>query len=383
MLKSFKYRIYPTKEQEVLLKKHIGCVRFIYNLALETKQAAFASSKRNLTRYDLQSQLKDLKNDLVWLKEINSQTLQVVLKNLDAAYLSFFKGKTDFPSYKKKRNSGSFSIPQNVSIKDNKIVIPKFKEGIKIVISRPIIGIIKHANITRTATGKYFASIVCDTREEKKTKSNIKENTTVGIDLGIKSFLVTSNGETFENPKFLRKSLSKLKFTQSKHSKYKGKRTNKKLSLLHEKVANQRKDFLHKVSTKIIRENQSIAIEDLNIKGMIANHKLSMSISDCGLGMFVYMLEYKADWYGKNILKIGRFDPSSKTCSVCGNINRNLSLKDREWCCDKCHTIHDRDLNAAKNIKNFALAKLVSGVDTKNHVELLEMSRAMTHEVNN
>lgn len=380
MLKAFRYRISPTEEQKVLLNKHIGSVRFLYNIALETKQIAYASKQVNLSRYDLQRQLKDLKNECEWLKEVNSQSLQVALMNLDAAYLRFFKGQNSFPTFKKKSNGGSFNIPQNVFLEDGKLVIPKFKKGIDIVLHRQIKGKIRQATISRTPTGKYFVSILCETGEVIKPKKNIKEKTTIGIDLGIKTFIVASNGQEFDNPKYLRKAQSKLKYVQRKYSKNKGKRTKHRLAILHEKVANQRKDFLHKVSSELIKNHDSIAIETLQVSNMLKNHCLAQSISDAGWGTFVTMLEYKAEWYGKNILKIGTFEPSSKTCSCCGNINKELTLKDREWTCECCGTLLNRDVNAAINVKSFALKNYVLGTKTKTRNELPNLLGVMTSE---
>jgi putative transposase len=370
VLKAYKYRLSPNKEQCELINKHIGSVRFVYNLGLETKQMAYAGNRINLTRYDLQRQLISLKKECEWLKEINSQSLQVALMNLDAAYLKFFKVQANFPVFKKKSNGGSFNIPQNVLLENNKLIIPKFKEGIKIVLHRPIKGIIRQATISRRPTGKYFVSILCETGEAIKPKVKIKEKTTIGIDLGIKTYLVASDGKEFDNPKFLRKAQSRLKFVQSKYSKHKGKKTKHRLAVLHEKVTNQRKDFLHKTSSELIKNHDSIAIEDLAVSNMVKNHCLAQSISDAGWSTFVSMLEYKAEWYGKNILRIGRFDPSSKLCSVCGEINKELTLKDREWTCKCCGSVLDRDVNAAINIKNFALKNCLSGTDRKIRNEL-------------
>ena len=198
--------------------------------------------------------------------------------------------------------------------------------------------------------------------------------------MGIKDFAITSDGEVFSNPKYLRKAQSKLKYVQSKYSKNKGKKIKQKLAKLHEKVANKRKDFLHKVSSKLVRENQTICLENLNVSGMIKNHNLAQAISDVSWSTFVNMLEYKSEWYGTNILKIGRFEPSSKICSNCGNINKELTLKDREWTCFTCHSHHDRDINAAINIKSFALKNNLSGTDRKNHDELPTLVGVMTHE---
>ena len=382
MLKAFKYRLNPNEEQIVLLNKHIGASRFIYNLALETKQIAYAGNKHNLSCFELHSQLVSLKEELPWLKELNSQSLQQSITNLDKAYTAFFKGQNDFPKFKKKSNGGSFNIPQRVKVENGKLVIPKFtkKNGIDIILNRPLKGEIRQATISRTPTGKYFVSILCETGEQNKSKPKIKEETTIGIDLGIKDFAITSNGEVFDNPKYLRKAQDKLKYIQSKYSKNKGKRTKQKLAKLHEKVTNKRKDYLHKVSTKLVRENQTISLENLNVSGMIKNHNLAQAISDVSWSTFVTMLEYKAEWYGTNILKIGRFEPSSKTCSNCGYINKELTLKDREWTCVKCNAEHDRDVNAAINIKNFSLRNILSGTDSKNHDELPTLVGVMTHE---
>jgi len=363
-----------------LLNKHIGASRFVYNLALECKQMAWAGSKVNLSCFALHSQLKDLKNECEWLKEINSQSLQQSITNLDKAYTTFFKGQNSFPKFKKKSNSGSFNVPQNVLLENGKLVIPKFKKGIDIVLHRPIKGTIRQATISRTPTGKYFVSILCETGEIIKPKAKIKENTTVGIDLGIKTYLVSSDGKEFDNPKYLRKAQSKLKYLQSKYSKHKGKRTKQKLAILHEKVANQRKDFLHKTSSELIKSHDSLAIEDLAVSNMIKNHNLAQSISDASWSTFVTMLEYKAEWYGKNILKIGRFEPSSKLHANCGYINKELSLKDREWICAKCGEVVSRDLNAATNIKLFALKNILSGTDRKNQGELPTLVGVLTLE---
>lgn len=380
MYKARKYRIYPTNSQKELIHKHCGSVRFLYNLALETKTMAYLGSKVYLSRYNLQKQVVDLKKELPWLKETNSQSLQAALLDLDTAYSNFFKGRADFPKFKKKSNRGSFNVPQNVIVSDGRLIIPKFKKGIKIKLHRDLVGTIKQATVSFTPTGKYFVSILCDTNTEMPTKVAISENTTIGIDLGIKDFATTSDGEVFENPKYLRKAQSKLKYVQRKYSKNKGKRTKKKLAKLHEKVVNKRKDFLHKVSTQLIRENQTIALETLAVKNMVKNHNLAQAISDASWSTFVTMLEYKADWYGKNILRIGQFAPSSKTCSNCGNINKELTLKDREWTCSNCSTVLDRDVNAACNIKSFALKNIFSGTESKNQDELPRLRGVLTPE---
>ncbi len=382
MLKAFKYKLEPTNEQAILLNKHIGASRFVFNLALETKQMAYVGNKVNISCFALHSQLTELKNECEWLKEINSQSLQQSITNLDKAYTAFFKGQNSFPKFKKKSNGGSFNIPQNVILENDKLIIPKFtkKNGIDIILHRPIKGEIRQATISKTPTGKYFVSILCETGDLIKLKPTIQENTTVGIDLGIKTFIVASDGKEYNNPKFLRKAQSKLKYIQRKFSNKKGKRTKQKLAVLHEKVANQRKDFLHKVSSELINNHDSIAIETLQVSNMLKNHKLAQSIQDAGWGMFVTMLEYKAEWKGKNILKIGTFEPSSKTCSCCGKISE-LTLKDREWICKGCGTLLNRDVNAAINIKSFALKNYLSVERRrKNQGELPTLVGALTLE---
>jgi len=376
LYRSFKYRLYPSQEQEVLLSKHFGHCRFLWNLALETKTNAYLSAKVNYSRFDLQKQLVDLKKECEWLKEVNSQSLQFVLQNLDLAYKKFFKG-AGFPKFKSKHNKQSFHVPQNVKIEDSWLVIPKFKKkGIKIKLHRPLEGTIKSATISRTPTGKYFVSILCDTKEPIPTKVHIKENTTIGIDLGIKDFAVTSEGEVIENPKFLRNKIERLRVLQRRASKkQKGssnrKKANKRVALLHEKIKNQRQDFLHKISTKLIRENQTICLENLGVSNMMKNHCLAQAISDVSWSEFNRMIEYKAEWYGVNVLRIGRFAPSSKTCE-CGVINKDLKLSDRVWKCKSCGRVNERDLLAARNIKKFALYKEQSGQELS--IEPVEMS---------
>ena len=375
MYKARKYRIYPTNSQKELIHKHCGSVRFLYNLALETKTTAYLGNRVNLSRYDLQKQVVDLKKELPWLKETNSQSLQSALINLDEAYKKFFKG-AGFPKFKKKTNGGSFAVPQNVIVENDLLIIPKFKEGIKIVLHRTINGTIKSATISVTPTGKYFVSILCDTKEEIPTKAPIEENTTIGVDLGIKDFLTTSDGEVVDNPKYLKNNIDRLKVLQRRASKKKKgssnrRKANKRVALLHEKITNQRQDFLHKVSTKLIRENQTIALETLGISNMIKNHNLAQAISDVSWSEFNRMIEYKAEWYGVNVLRIGRFAPSSKTCE-CGTINKDLKLSDRVWECNSCGQVNERDLLAARNIKKFALYKEKSGQELS--VEPVEMS---------
>lgn len=362
MFKSFKYRIYPTEAQKQLLSKHFGATRFVYNLALETKISAYNGSKVNLSRYDLQKELPLLKRELSWLKEVNSQSLQYSLLQLDSAFDNFYKGK-GFPKFKRKAGEKSFTCPQGVSIENNSVKIPKFK-SIKIKLSRPIEGVISKATISQTSTGKYFISLCCDLGIEQPNKLPVFNS--VGIDFGVKRFLTLSDGITFENNSYLKSSIDRLKVLQRRASKKaKGssnrKKSNLKISLLHERIKNQRLDYLHKVSTSITKKYDTICLEDLNIAGMVKNHNLSQSIIDTAWNTFETILKYKCDFKGNNFIYVSRFYPSSKTCSNCG-ILKNMTLSERMYNCE-CGLSIDRDLNAAINIRNSGMGNPVVPVE--------------------
>jgi len=367
--KGFKYRIYPNQEQEQKIAQHLGCVRYIYNKALETKVKHYEKTGKSLSCFELTTGLlKQEKAEHEWLKGPYSQCLQMSLRNLDNAFTRFFKQKKGFPKFKAKHDSKqSCQFPQHVKIdfENSKICLPKIG-WIKTKLSRQFNGKVKTTTLSRTSTGKYFVSILVETNEEIKLKKPVRKETSVGIDLGIKSYIVTSDGEEIQYPKFLRQSIDRLKILQSRASKHpKGgvrrRRAIRKVARLHEKIRNQRHDWLHKLSTKLISDNQTVCLEDLNVSSMLKNHCLAQSISDCSWGTFVEFLQYKAEWYGVNILKIGRFEPSSKMCSCCGCMKKDLNLSDRKWYCEECGVLHDRDVNAALNIKKFALLKQNSG----------------------
>jgi putative transposase len=367
MLKAYKYRLYPTKDQETLLQKSFGCVRWVYNWALKQKQEYYIKENKSVSIYQLDLRLKDLKlkEETKWLKEVNSQSLQQSLKNLDIAYTRFFKKQGKYPVFKSKKDKKSFSNPQNISasFENQRIYIPKFKNGIKCMFHRQFDGVIKNITVSQNKSGKYYVSILIDDEKYLPTKAVIEKDKTVGIDLGLKDLAILSDGTKFDNPRALKRHLKKIKKLHKKLSKkVKGSKNREKsrikLAKEYEKVTNIRRDYLHKLTRTLI-DNQnytSYVLEDLSASNMMKNHKLAQAIQDVGWYSFKSMLEYKANWAGKNILTIGRFEPSSKTCSSCGYINQKLTLNDRNWKCI-CGQEHDRDINAAKNIKHFAFCK--------------------------
>lgn len=361
MLKAFKYELNPNTEQIDMLNKHFGCSRYVYNWGLERKAKAYKQDNEKITCFDLIKEVTQLKKseEFVWLKEVHSQTLQMSLRNLDNAFTNFFSKKAKFPTFKSKHRHQSFQYPQGVKLNDNKIYLPKIG-WVHFGKSREIIGDIKTVTVSKTPTNRYYVSILCDTKLSKPAKKEVKSSTAVGIDLGIKVFAYTSDGQMFENQKHLLKALKKLRIAQRSLSrKQKGSKRREQQRLvvakLHQDVVNKRKDWLHKLSTSLVLNYDTICIEDLNVSGMMRNRKLSRHIQDVGWRSFRAMLEYKVDWYGKNLITIGRFAPSSKMCNHCGAINSELKLSHREWTCNNCQRTVERDFNAALNIKDFGL----------------------------
>lgn len=350
--KAYKFRIYPTEEQEILLAKHFGCTRYVYNHFLNERKEQYQADKKSDNYYKQAATLTKLKKeeDTKWLKEVNSQTLQFALRSLDTAFLNFFRGNAQFPKFKSRKHKNTFTIPQFGKLEGGKIIIPKFKGGIKVKLHREVKGNIGKMNITRTPTGKYYVSIFTEQEVEELPKTNKQ----VGIDLGLKDFVITSDNKKFKNNRYTKKYARKLKEAQQHLSrKQKGsngfEKQKLKVAKIHEKIASCRLDTLHKVSKELVDENQVICIEDLNVKGMIKNRKLSKHIADASWGSFVNLLQYKCDWYGRELVKVNRFFPSSKTCNVCGWINQDLNLSIREWTCKNGHKL-DRDFNASQNI---------------------------------
>ena len=358
MIRAIKYELNPTKSQVQKLNQIFGNCRFVYNWALDKKIKAYSKDKTFLSCFDLMKELTQLKKkeEYSWLNLAGSQQLQQSISNLDNAFTNFFKAKKGFPNFKSKHNKNSFRIPQSVKVdfESYKFFVPKIG-WIKYYKDKPINGTIKFATVSKTPTNRYFVSITFETNEKPKYGKGA-----VGVDLGIKDLAITSDGEIFENQKYLRQNLKKLRVEQrSLQRKFKKglkEQSNNyykqrlRVAKLHEKIANQRKDLLHKVTTYLATTYETVCIEDLYVRGMVKNHNLALAISDCGWGMFRQFLEHKV----KDLRVIGRFEPSSQICNVCGDRNRDLKLSDREWTCKNGHIL-DRDLNAAINIKNFGL----------------------------
>jgi putative transposase len=359
--KAYKYRIYPNKEQRVLIAKTFGCCRYVYNQYLDKRIKAYKEKNETMSYVQCANDMKKRKTELTWLKEVDSTALQSSLRDLDNAYKKFFKEHKGFPNFKsKKTNRHSYQSKcsnGNIGYFGKYIKLPKLgmvKTKNKLVPQGKIV----NATVSQEPSGKYYVSLCCvdvAMPEFSKTGKNI------GIDLGIKDFCVASDGMVEANPKYLKKSLAKLAKLQKRLSRKTKGSSNRnkariKLARLHEKIANQRKDFLHKLSYRIIRDNDIVCLEDLQVKNMVKNHKLAQAITDVSWSEFVTFLEYKVKWYGKKVIKIDKFFASTQTCHVCGYVNpETKDLKVREWICPQCSTYHDRDLNASINILNEGL----------------------------
>ena len=302
------------------------------------------------------TQLKKL-DEYSWLNEVNAQTLQSTLRNLDQAYKNFYEKRANFPKFKsKKTNKFSFRVPQAVSIVNNRLKIYKFPDGIKVKVHREIIGTIKNATITLNPSGKYFVSLIVEYDNQIPAKPKVEPSSAIGVDLGIKTYATLSDGTKIFYPMHLEKNLVKLKELQAKFSKSKSKRVRLEIAKLHEKIANQRLDFIHKLTKELVTKYDNIAIEDLDIKSMLSENKdLSRRILDCSWYTFRQQLTYKANIYGCNLIVIPKYYPSSKSCSSCGSINNNLKLTDREYVCPNCGLTLDRDYNASLNILKVGL----------------------------
>ena len=364
MYKSFKYRLYPDEEQKILLEKHFGCTRFVYNYFLGLKQKQYNESGTSGTYNQLAKELVSLKysENYDWLKEINSQALQQSLKDLFTAYDKFFTKKSKYPKFKKKREKNSFRVPQfcRIDITKNVIYIPKFtKKGIKLRYHRQHQGTIKSMTISKTASGNYYVSVLCLIPDSLSISTLSKTKKSIGIDLGIKDYIVCS--DNFSYSSFPKNEIEKLRrklkryqrhFSRKQKGSKNREKLRKKIAKIYEKIHSIKIDYFQKLSLELLKNYDTIFIEDLNIKYLLQKsyHTLSRNISEMSWNSFITILSYKALWNNKEIKKIGKYYPSSKLCSCCGYIKRDLKLNERSWICPNCKTNHNRDFNAATNI---------------------------------
>ncbi len=352
--RTYRFRFYPTDEQRIILAHTFGCVRFVYNWGLNTRCTAYKECGEKLNYYTLAPLLPDLKKQYCWLGDVSSVPLQMSLRHLDRAFINFFEGRTKYPTFKKKQNNQSATYTSNAFTWDGKqLTLAKMHEPLAIRFHRALP---KHAKpssvtITKDCANRYCVSILV---EEEITPLPAAFSR-VGLDLGLKSMVILSTGEAIGNPRFLRQDEKKLVKAQRWHaSKKKGSKNRDqarlKVARVHARITDRRKDYQHKLSTRIVHENQVICVESLAVKNMVKNHCLAKAISDVGWGEFVRQLEYKSQWYGRTLVKIDRWYPSSKTCHQCKYVLEELDLDVRTWQCPACKTVHDRDTNAAKNI---------------------------------
>jgi putative transposase len=365
MLKAVKVRIYPTDEQSITLAKHFGCTRWLWNHCLSVMTETYKTTGKGISAFNMKKQIPILKAEHEWLKECYSQCLQQSVLNLSQAFQNFFEGRAKYPNFKSKHYRQSVQFPQNVKvISESAIKFPGLLGTVTAKIHRPIEGTIKTVTVSRNPDGKYFASLLVDDGIEKPESSS--EGKAIGIDLGLTDFAITSDGSKFANPRHLKKHERNLKRKQRKLSRREkgSKNRNKarlKVAKVHSKIARVREDFHHKLSRKIVNENQVIVVEDLAVKNMVKNHNLARAISDVGWGQFCTMLKYKAEFEGKVYLEIGRFFPSSHLCSNTLLTLEKMDLSVRSFVCPHCQERHDRDINAAINIRNEGLRILASG----------------------
>lgn len=366
MLRAYKYKIKPNQQQEELLSKFFGCARYIYNWGLNIRTQAYKENGEKVSYVELAKQLTQLKKEqeYEWLNEVSVESLQQSLRNLDNAFTAFFRKKAKYPRFKSKKNyTDSVKFIQSVhfDLENWTVKLPKLGK-VKLCKNKPFdLSSCKQGTCTvsRDRCGDYWCVITVDDLQPKPTKTKLVKETAVGIDLGIKDYAILSNGMKFPNPKHLKAVETKLSHIQkvlarSEKDSKNHENLRVKVAKLHRKVRNQRNDTIHKLTRYLVDNFDTMCLEDLNVDGMLKNHNLARAISDTAWSEFIRQLSYKCEWYGKNVLFIGRFDPSSKMCHECGYINKELKLSDREWTCPQCGTHLDRDVNAARNIKEIA-----------------------------
>jgi len=354
--RAYKYRFYPTDKQKRVLTRTFGCARFVYNYFLRLRKQAYLQEQQSLTYYDTSALLTTLKKqaEYAWLNEISCVPPQQALRHLDRAFKNFFQGRAEYPVYKSKRGEQSAEYTSSAFSWDGThLTLAKMEEPLALRWSRPLPKGAKPTTITvtRDTANRYFVSILV---EEDITPLPVVKSM-VGLDLGLTSMVVLSTGESVGNPKYFAADEKKLAKAQRRLAKKKQRSRNRakarlKVARIHARIADRRRDYQHKLSTRIVRENQVVCVESLAVKNMLKNHCLAKSISDVGWGEFVRQLEYKANWYGRTLVRIDRFSPSSKRCSHCGHLLDSLSLDERFWTCPACRRYHDRDVNAAKNV---------------------------------
>ena len=365
MLRVVKVRIYPSQQQKVSLAQAFGTTRWVWNYFLALTNQTYKETGKGIAKYDMIKQLPKLKKleETEWLKETYSQSLQSVCLNLSRAFVNFFEKRAKYPRFKSKFGKQSLIYPQNVKLAENKIYFPKL-DWIDAVIHRPIKGSIRTVTITKNCAEQYYASVMFEDGKELPKPNT--EGRAIGLDLGLTHFCITSNSQKFDNPRWLNSHERNLKVKQQQLSRKQKGSNNKnksrlKVAKVHNKISRCREDFHHKLSRRIVNENQVIVLENLVVKNMVKNHNLAKAISQVGWGQFCTMLKYKAEQFGKIYLEVDRFFPSSKTCHVCLNQVGSLSLDVRQWTCSSCNTTHDRDINAAISLREEGLRILASG----------------------
>lgn len=366
VLKAVKVRIYPSVEQQSHLAQAFGCVRWVWNQSLATMSQTYKETGKGISAFTMKKQIPVWKTEYEWLKECYSQCLQSSVLNLSQAFINFFDGRTAYPTFKKRHGKQSIQFPQNVKVLgDTEIKFPGNLGVVKAKIHRELVGSVKTVTVSKMPDGRYYASLLMDDGIDKPVAN--EDGKAIGIDLGLLDFVVTSEGSKYQNPRHLRKHEQNLKRKQRKLSRKRDKTTNRRrkaklaVAKVHARIARVREDFRHKLSRKIVDENQIIVVENLAVKNMVKNHCLAKSISDAGWGMFCTMLKYKAEAEGKVYLEIGRFFPSSHLCSSTLLSLPYMDLSVREFNCPHCGSRHDRDINAAINIKNEGLRILTLG----------------------